>query len=71
MQDPLIYTHRELRAALLFAECELKRMTLTPRRARLLMMVRRALDSAKHAAVASGISKMPRKSHEHTQVGLK
>jgi hypothetical protein len=61
MQDPIILAHRELRAALHLAERELKRMTLTHRLVRLLMIVRRTLDSAKHAAVISGISKLPSK----------
>ena len=66
MQDPIIFTHRELRAALHLAERELKRITLTPRRVRLLTIVRRTLDSAKHAAVTAGISKMPNKDGETT-----
>jgi hypothetical protein len=57
MVDPLILSHRELRATLHLAERELKKTTLTPRRARLLMIVRRTLDNGK--AFAAGVSKMP------------
>jgi hypothetical protein len=59
MVDPLILSHRELRAALHLAERELKKTTLTPRRARLLTSIGRTLDNGKIAAVSAGISKMP------------
>jgi hypothetical protein len=56
--DPLVISHRELRVALLLSERELRRSTLTPRRARLLSIVRRTLEEAQLAAIVGGAGKM-------------
>jgi hypothetical protein len=57
--DSLIQSHRELRAALRLCRMELRKITLTPKRSRLLVMVQRTMDNAKYAAVNTGISSMP------------
>jgi hypothetical protein len=64
MYDPLLHTHRELRIALRYATRELQRVTMTPRRIRLLQQSERILRESKAAAVAAGESKMPVKAWE-------
>jgi hypothetical protein len=64
MYDPLLQTHRELRIALRYAVRELQRITMTPRRIRLLQQSERILRESKAAAVAVGVSKMPVKAWE-------
>jgi hypothetical protein len=59
--DPLLETHRELRAALYLNIRELRNLTMTPRRKRLLELSDRTLNEAKSAAVACGVSKIPQK----------
>jgi hypothetical protein len=61
MYDPMVQSHRELRAALYLAGRELKKSTTTPRRGRLLMIMGRTLFQAKQTAVACGVSKIPKK----------
>lgn len=65
--DPMILSHRELRAALRLAQQELKRSTRTPRRERLLSITARVLDEAKSAAIAAGVSKVPKPAAESLQ----
>jgi hypothetical protein len=65
MYDPLLQTHRERRIALRYAVRELQRITMTPRRIRLLQQSERILRESKAFAVAVGVSKMPVKAWEN------